>query len=94
MSLLQIYPVPAHWIWSTNGWLDASYRNSILGIGSIDFAGSGVVHTQGGFAALMGSIVLGSRIGRFDSPDTQHLFTTGHNPPLFLLGTFLLWLGW
>ena len=91
---LQIYPIPAHWIWSENGWLTAENNNSILGIGSIDFAGSGVVHTTGGFAALMGSIVLGARVGRFDSPDTQHLFTAGQNPALFLMGTFLLWLGW
>ena len=91
---MQIYPVFAHWSWSTNGWLCADNpNNAILGMGAIDFAGSGVVHTMGGFSALMGSIVLGPRIGRYDL-SKSHLFVHGHNPPLYLLGTFLLWLGW
>ena len=90
---VQIYPVSAHWNWSTNGWLSVTNANAILGVGSIDFAGSGVVHTLGGFASLMGSIVLGPRVGRYD-PSMRHQFVHGHNPPLYLLGTFLLWLGW
>ncbi len=54
---------------------------------------TGVVHTLGGFCALMGSIVMKPRVGRYD-PSKRHLFVGGHNPPLYLLGTFLLWLGW
>ena len=54
----------------------------------------GVVHTMGGFAALMGSIVLGPRIGRFDGVTDQRQFMQGHNPALYLLGTFLLWFAW
>ena len=55
---------------------------------------SGVVHTAGGFAALMGSIVLGPRIGRFDEMTDQRQFSQGQNPALYLLGTFLLWFAW
>ena len=49
---------------------------------------------MGGFAALMGSIVLGPRIGRFDDLIDQRKFQLGHNPSLYILGTFLLWFSW
>ena len=49
---------------------------------------------MGGFAALMGSVVLGPRTGRFDGVTDQRQFQRGHNPALYLLGTFLLWFSW
>ncbi|GAX83671.1 hypothetical protein CEUSTIGMA_g11096.t1 [Chlamydomonas eustigma] len=89
-----IYPVYAHWTWSPNGWLTADNPISgLLGMGAIDFAGSGVVHTMGGFCAMVGSLILGPRVGRY-APATRHMFVNGHNPQLYLLGTLLLWLGW
>jgi Amt family ammonium transporter len=92
-AFTQVYPVYAHWAWSWNGWLDPRFYNAILGIGSIDFAGSGVVHTLGGFAALMGSIVLGPRVGRWD-PQMSHIITKAENPAFLMLGSFILWFGW
>lgn len=53
----------------------------------------GVVHTLGGFASLMGSVVLGPRVGRF-SESTRHLYTGGCSPQTYMLGTFLLWWSW
>ena len=49
---------------------------------------------NGGFAALMATIILGARVGRFSSESHIRDFKGGHNPPLYLLGTLLLWLGW
>ncbi|WP_129670594.1 ammonium transporter [Candidatus Chloroploca sp. Khr17] len=80
-----IYPVVVHWVWSGAGWLTA--------IGFTDFAGSTVVHSVGGWAALMGAIVLGARIGRF-SKDGKSQPIPGHNVSLVGLGVFILWLGW
>ena len=73
---LIIYPCVAHWVWSDDGWLKAR--------GFLDFAGSGVVHCVGGFAALVGCILLGPRRGKLES----------HSMPLVVLGTFILWMGW
>lgn len=79
-----VYPVVAHWVWG-GGWLGA--------MGMQDFAGSTVVHLQGAMAALAGSILLGPRIGKFDK-DGKPRVIAGHNIPLVILGTFILWLGW
>ena len=81
-----IYPVVGHWIWG-GGWL-ASF-----GAGMLDFAGSTVVHSTGGWLALTGAIVLGPRIGKYDS-DGKPRPIAGHNLPLAALGVFILWLGW
>jgi len=101
-----IYPVVVHWGWGT-GWLSAwgAYPNS-QGVarpifqyngnsnGMIDFAGSGIVHMVGGFSALVGAIIVGPRIGRFD-PDTRRPYElTAGNKALQTLGTFILWFGW
>jgi hypothetical protein len=67
---------------------------AILGMGCIDYAGSGVVHTMGGFAALVGGYILGPRVGRFDPGIPPGMYRNGQNPPLYLLGTFLLWFAW
>lgn len=84
-----IYPVFGSWAWGSlykgSGWLE--------GLGFIDFAGSTVVHSVGGWAALAGAIVLGPRIGKF-SKDGKPKAIPGHNLVLAALGTFLLWFGW
>ncbi|OGI08158.1 MAG: ammonium transporter [Candidatus Margulisbacteria bacterium GWF2_35_9] len=79
-----IYPVVGHWIWG-GGWLSK--------LGMIDFAGSTVVHSVGGWAALVGAIVLGPRIGKY-GPDGESKAMPGHNMAFVTLGVFLLWFGW
>ncbi len=79
-----IYPMIGHWIWG-GGWLSK--------LGFHDFAGSTVVHSVGGWAALAGIIVLGPRIGKFRADGTPKAIM-GHSIPLAVLGTFILWLGW
>lgn len=88
-----VYPIVAHWVWSSTGWLSPSLDNPFLGSGSIDFAGSGVVHLVGGIAGFWGSIVEGPRVGRFDAFG-KVVPMRGHNATLVVLGTFLLWFGW
>jgi len=79
-----IYPIVGHWVWG-GGWLS--------NIGFYDFAGSTVVHGVGGFAALVGTWMIGPRIGKFN-PDGSASVIGGHNIPLVSLGVFILWLGW
>jgi len=95
-----VYPVIVHAAWSGNGWI-GGYRsddNPFLGIGVIDFAGSGVVHMTGGVTAFYAAIILGPRRGRFYDEDGNLLETPTTWPPhsvaLQVLGTFLLWFGW
>lgn len=86
-----IYPVFGHWAWNgltmgqPAGWLEAR--------GFIDFAGSTVVHSVGGWVSLAAVIILGPRIGRF-SKKRRYQLGSGSDLPLALLGTLLLWLGW
>ena len=88
VSLL-IYPVFGSWAWGGlfhgGGWLEK--------LGFIDFAGSTVVHSVGGWAALAGAIVLGPRLGKYGK-DGKPRAIMGHNMPLAALGVFILWLGW
>jgi Amt family ammonium transporter len=79
-----IYPVVGHWIWG-GGWLAK--------IGMWDFAGSTVVHSTGGWVALMGAIMLGPRLGKYN-PDGTSNAIPGHSIPLATLGVFILWFGW
>ncbi|MFH1782059.1 MAG: ammonium transporter [Candidatus Omnitrophota bacterium] len=79
-----IYPIVGHWIWG-GGWL--------AGLGFSDFAGSTVVHLVGGVAALIGTIMLGPRMGKY-SPDGSANAIAGHSIPLASLGVFILWFGW
>ncbi|MDR1058307.1 MAG: ammonium transporter [Treponema sp.] len=83
-----IYPISGHWIWG-GGWLG--------NMGFHDFAGSTVVHSVGGWAALMGAAVLGPRIGKYvkgaDGPVSVKAFP-GHNIPYAALGALLLFFGW
>ena len=64
----------------------------MVAMGYIDFAGSGVVHLVGGTCGLVGAVVLGARIGRFD-PDSVDEFKP-HNSGVMALGSFILWFGW
>lgn len=90
---LFIYPVVVHWVWSGAGWLN-TYSGSTEGNwGFTDFAGSTVVHSVGGWASLVGAMILGPRLGRF-GPDGKPRAIPGHNMSLAALGTFILWLGW
>jgi Amt family ammonium transporter len=87
-----IYPVVVHWVWDGAGFLSAFNADGDKRIltGCIDFAGSGVVHMTGGWAAMVAAKILGPRIDRWEKP---HLFE-GHSTPLQIIGTFLLWFGW
>lgn len=88
---LIIYPVVGHWAWgslagiSEGGWLER--------LGFIDFAGSTVVHSVGGWAALVGAALLGPRIGKFGRDGRVHA-KPGHSITLAALGVFILWFGW
>jgi Amt family ammonium transporter len=86
-----VYPIFGSWAWGSlldkevsKGWLE--------GIGFYDFAGSTVVHSIGGWAALAGTLVLGARLGRYSNGKAMPI--PGHNLPLAALGVFILWLGW
>jgi Amt family ammonium transporter len=79
-----IYPIVGSWEWGT-GWLDA--------MGFSDFAGSTLVHSTGGWAALAGAIILGARAGKY-GPNGEVNPIPGSSMPLATLGTFILWLGW
>lgn len=86
-----VYPVFGHWTW--NG-LDTGAHSGWLGrLGFVDFAGSTVVHSIGGWVALAAVIVTGPRIGRFSSK-RRRAALVGYDFPLALLGVLLLWLGW
>ncbi len=92
ISLL-IYPMVGHWIWG-GGWLTTGEVISFLADNPIiDFAGSTVVHSVGGWAALAGAIVIGPRIGRYGK-DRQVNAIPGHSITFAILGVFLLWFGW
>ena len=78
-----IYPIAGSWKWGA-GWLDQ--------MGFYDFAGSTLVHSVGGWAALAGVIVLGPRLGKY--VDGKIRPVAGHSMPLATIGVFLLWLGW
>lgn len=79
-----IYPVAGHWIWG-GGWLSSQ--------GMIDFAGSTVVHSVGGWAALAGAILVGPRLGKYNKDGSSNAIP-GHSIPLAALGVFILWFGW
>ena len=79
-----IYPIAGSWKWGA-GWLDQ--------MGFYDFAGSTLVHSVGGWAALVGAIILGPRLGKY-AKDGSIKPIRGHNLPLASIGVFLLWFGW
>jgi Amt family ammonium transporter len=81
---LVFYPIVGHWIWG-GGWLASR--------GMLDFAGSTVVHSVGGWFALAGAIILGPRIGKY-TREGKPVGIPGHSLSLAALGTFILWFGW
>ena len=78
------YPITGHWLWG-GGWL--------LELGFHDFAGSTIVHSVGGWAALMGAAFLGPRMGKYNA-EGQVNALPGHNLSIATLGCLILWLGW
>lgn len=81
---IAIYPVVGHWIWG-GGWLS--------NLGFHDFAGSTVVHSVGGWCALVGAYIIGPRLGKY-SKDGKSKAIPGHSITLGALGVFILWFGW
>ncbi|NRD21726.1 ammonium transporter [Winogradskyella litoriviva] len=79
-----IYPIAGGWQWQGSGWL--------TNLGFIDFAGSSIVHSVGGWAALVAAFMVGPRIGKFVDGKVHAI--PGHNQILATLGVFILWLGW
>jgi Amt family ammonium transporter len=79
------YPITGHWVWAADiGWLSK--------MGFADFAGSTVVHSVGGWAALMGAAILGPRIGKYENGEARAI--PGHNMSIATLGCLILWIGW
>ena len=78
------YPITGHWVWSGNAWLGE--------VGFSDFAGSTVVHSVGGWAALMGAAILGPRMGKYENGQARAI--PGHNMSIATLGCLILWIGW
>lgn len=91
-----IYPVSGHWTWG-GGWLmdgtEDSFIMELFGTTFHDFAGSTIVHSVGGWLALVGASVLGPRIGKYAKDGTPKAIP-GHNLTVAALGVFILWFGW
>lgn len=85
LAMAVAYPVYGHWVWSADGWLTAR--------GFVDFAGSTVVHSVGGWAALAACLVVGARAGRFDE-NGRPVEISPSNLPMAMFGMLLLWVGW
>lgn len=84
-----IYPIEAHWIWNSDGWL---YK-----LGFHDLSGSCAIHMVGGISALVGATILGPRIGKFVKGSDGKIKVNaipGHNLTIGALGVFILWFGW
>lgn len=91
-----IYPISGHWTWG-GGWLmndaEGSFMMDTFGCAFHDFAGSTIVHSVGGWIALVGAAILGPRIGKYGK-DGQSKAIPGHNLTIAALGVFILWFGW
>lgn len=91
-----IYPVSGHWTWG-GGWLmngeEGSFMMNTFGTTFHDFAGSTVVHSVGGWVALVGAALIGPRIGKYGK-DRKSRAIPGHNLTIACLGVFILWFGW
>lgn len=95
-----IYPVFGGWVWGSafagNGWLQGGEGSPLADLGLppfLDFAGSTVVHSVGGWAALAGALALGPRLGKYDTMGRPRPIL-GHSMALATLGGFILWMGW
>ena len=86
---LIVYPIEAHWVWG-GGWLSS--------LGFHDYAGSTAIHMVGGIAALIGAIIVGPRIGKYEKDENGKIIKVNalqaHSIPLGALGAFILWFGW
>ena len=87
-----IYPIVGHWAWSSSYLGEAMNKGWLASIGFVDFAGSTIVHSVGGWIALSGILILGPRIGKFSIANKGKF--TGSSYPLAVLGTLILWFGW
>ncbi|WP_300726814.1 ammonium transporter [uncultured Bacteroides sp.] len=91
-----IYPISGHWTWG-GGWLcngdPDSFMMRTFGYAFHDFAGSTVVHSVGGWIALVGAAILGPRVGKYGK-DGKSRAIPGHNLTIAALGVFILWFGW
>jgi Amt family ammonium transporter len=88
-----MYPVFGNWVWG-GGWLSQLGTNFGLGHGHVDFAGSSVVHLQGGVIALIFAWLIGPRYGKYDRNGKLVHPIVAHNIPMVMLGTFILAFGW
>ena len=87
-----IYPIVGHWAWSSSYLGEAMNKGWLAALGFIDFAGSTIVHSVGGWIALSGVLILGPRIGKYSEANKGKF--TGSSFPLAVLGTLILWFGW
>jgi ammonium transporter, Amt family len=87
-----VYPVYGMWVWGS-GWMAHLGTSLHLGHGAVDFAGSGVVHGTGGWAALALAMILGPRIGKFNADGSANAIP-GHNIAFVVIGTLVLVFGW
>ncbi|MDH6356844.1 Amt family ammonium transporter [Parabacteroides sp. PF5-9] len=91
-----IYPISGHWTWG-GGWLmnseEGSFMMNLFGTTFHDFAGSTIVHSVGGWIALVGAWIVGPRMGKYGK-DGKSKAIPGHNLTIGALGVFILWFGW
>ena len=87
-----IYPIVGHWAWSSSYLGEAMNKGWLAALGFVDFAGSTIVHSVGGWIALSGVLILGPRIGKYSDANKGKF--TGSSFPLAVLGTLILWFGW
>ncbi len=87
-----IYPIVGHWAWSSSYLGEAMNKGWLASLGFVDFAGSTIVHSVGGWIALSGVLILGPRIGKYSEANKGKF--TGSSFPLAVLGTLILWFGW
>lgn len=87
-----IYPIYGNWVWG-GGWLAQLGSNFALGHGTVDFAGSSVVHMTGGVLAFVGAAMIGPRLGKYNKDGSINAIP-GHNLPMAVIGCFILAFGW
>ena len=87
-----IYPIFGNWVWG-GGWLAQLGANFGLGHGTVDFAGSAVVHMTGGVLAFVGAKMIGPRLGKYNKDGSPNAIP-GHNIPMAVVGCFILAFGW
>ncbi len=91
LMICVVYPIFGHWVWG--GYFHRGQAGWLERLGFIDFAGSTVVHSIGGWFALAGAAIVGPRMGKYNKDGTANRMGS-HNLPLATIGTFFLWFGW